>query len=139
VEVRVADVCPEVEDAVLVAGLTRALVATAASGSTSDDPWRSELVRAATWRASRHGLADRLVDPPSRTLAPARDVVGSLLGHVRPALEEAGDLPWVEHLVERVLAQGNGATRQRRRYEESGSLEAVVLDAVERTRTSTEA
>jgi glutamate---cysteine ligase / carboxylate-amine ligase len=137
VEVRVADVCADVEDAVLVAGLTRALVATAiAAEPAEEDPWRSELLRAATWRASRYGIAGRLVDPSARELAPARDVVASLLGHVRPALDEAGDLRRVQDLVERLFAQGNGATRQRRTFEESGNLEDVVLDAVERTRTS---
>ena len=132
VEMRIADVCPGPEDAVLVAALTRALVATA----SREDPvtWRSELVRAATWRASRHGLADRLVDPATRALAPARDVVTSLVAHVQDALEEAGDVDVVEGLVERVFADGTGATRQRRRFEETGSLEAVVRDAVRRTR-----
>jgi carboxylate-amine ligase len=134
VEVRVADVCAGIGDAVLVAALARALVATAAE--TEQRGWRSELLRAATWRASRHGLTSRLVDPATMQLAPARDVIGSLLDHTRPALEEAGDFDEVRALVEQQLAEGNGATRQRRTFEESGSLEAVVLEAAERTRSS---
>jgi carboxylate-amine ligase len=133
VEVRIADVCAETDDALLVAALARALVVTAAREERSP-AWRSELVRAATWRASRDGLAARLVDPAARALAPARDVVGSLLDHVRDALEEAGDLDQVSRLVERLFALGTGATRQRRLFEETGSLEAVVDDAVRRTR-----
>jgi carboxylate-amine ligase len=127
VEVRIADVCTSTEDAVLVAALARALVATAAV--THQRPWRSELVRAATWRASRHGLADRLVEPAAGALASAGEVVGSLIAHVRDALEDSGDLDRVESLVERLFAEGSGATRLRRRLEVSGSLQSVVLDA----------
>jgi carboxylate-amine ligase len=135
VEVRVADVCTDVDDAVLVAALARGLVATAA---LAEEPpsWRSELVTAATWRASRHGLAERLVHPGRRELAPARDVLEALVTHVRPALEEAGDLGLVEDSVARLLATGTGATRQRRTFESSGRLEDVVADAVERTSAS---
>jgi carboxylate-amine ligase len=134
VEVRVADVCAGIGDTVLVAALARALVAT--GPETEQRAWRSELLRAATWRASRHGLAAQLVDPATMRLAPAREAIGSLLHHTRPALEEAGDYAEVRELVEQQLAEGNGATRQRRTFEETGSLQAVVLDAVERTRTA---
>lgn len=135
VEVRVADVCTEVEDAVLVTALARALVTTAA---TEDAPaaWRGDLLRAATWRAARHGLAERLVDPATQALAPARDVLGSLVDHVRPALEEAGDVERVEDGLEVLLARGGGATRQRSVMERTGSLEAVVADVRERTEAS---
>lgn len=134
VEVRVADVCTEVEDAVLVTALARALVTTAAEAPS--EPWRGDLLRAATWRAARYGLAERLVDPGTQALAPARDVLGSLVDHVRPALEEAGDVERVEAGVEALLARGGGATRQRSVLESTGSLEAVVADARRRTEES---
>ena len=135
-EVRVPDVCTDLDDAVLVAALTRALVATAADSAAATGRWRSEMLRAATWRASRYGLADRLVHPNQRQLAPAREVVECLVELVRPALEETGDLAVVQDLVERVLTQGGGATRQRRVLEIDGSLEAVVADLARRTETS---
>lgn len=131
VEVRVSDVCTEADDAVLLAALTRALVDTAAQRPS--EPWRSDLQRAATWRAARHGLADRLVDPATRTLVPARAALDSLVAHVRPALEVAGDLDLVTASLEAVLARGTGAARQRAALEREGSLEAVVADAVRRT------
>ncbi|WP_030484777.1 carboxylate-amine ligase [Nocardioides aequoreus] len=131
VEVRVSDVCTEADDAVLLAALTRALVDTAARQPSQ--PWRTDLQRAATWRAARHGLADRLVDPATRTLVPARAALDSLVAHVRPALEEAGDLDLVTASLEAVLARGTGAARQRAAFEREGSLEAVVADAARRT------
>ena len=135
VEVRVADVCTDVEDAVLVTALTRGLVTTAAEAEPQPS-WRSDLLRAASWRAARHGLAERLVDPAVQELVPARAAMASLLRHVGPALEEAGDLALVVDGLEDLLARGTGATRQRARFEGTGSLEAVVADLVGRTEAS---
>ncbi|MBC7289815.1 MAG: glutamate--cysteine ligase [Actinotalea sp.] len=137
VEVRVADICLEPEDAVLVAALSRGLVETAAAawraGEQPDDVAGSVL-RMATWRASRSGLTSELVDPRTRRPAPAAEVVQALVDHVRPALAASGDLPWVEQQVATVLQRGTGADRQRRVAEaEGGDLAAVVRDAVEVT------
>jgi glutamate---cysteine ligase / carboxylate-amine ligase len=138
VEIRVADVCTEPEDAILFAALARALVTTAATSSGSGRPpgWRSDLLRAASWRASRYGLAAQLVDPRTLELAPAREVVESLVRHVHIALDDADDLTLVGDLVERLLSRGGGATRQRRAFEAEGSLEAVVADLRTRTEES---
>ncbi|MDN4159917.1 carboxylate-amine ligase [Nocardioides abyssi] len=144
VEVRVADVCTDPDDAVLVAALVRALVTHVAAwhdagatgplhGWPDEGVWRVELVRAAQWRASRYGLADRLLDPCSAEPVPARDVLTTLVGTVREELEAAGDLELVHHGVERVVAAG-GAPRQRAAYERGGGeLAAVVDDLVART------
>ena len=136
VEVRVADVCLRASDAGLLAGLVRGLVDTAAREwrrQRPPDPVRTDLLRLAMWRASRSGLEDDLVHPVSRHAAPAREVVGALLDHVRPALERNGDLETVERLLERVVAEGTGARRQRRVYRETGDMAEVVADAVRRT------
>ncbi|MDN4171594.1 glutamate--cysteine ligase [Nocardioides sp. SOB77] len=139
VEVRVADVCTDPDDAVLLAALVRALVTHLAAGrgpvegDPPEDLWRVELVRAAQWRAARYGLAERLLDPCTAEPVPARDVLRTLVATVREELEAAGDLPLVEEGVARVLAAG-GASRQRAALERgSGSLTAVVDDLVSRT------
>lgn len=137
-EIRVADVCTEPEDAILFTALARALVTTAASraGSARPPGWRSDLMRGASWRASRYGMAAQLVDPTTLELAPARAVVESLVHQVRDALDDAGDLALVEDLLERLLSRGGGATQQRRTFEAEGTLEAVVADLRTRTEKS---
>lgn len=132
-EVRVADVCTDLDDALLIAALVRGLVTTAADDLAIDRRWRSDLLRAASWRASRDGIADRLVHPTRLELAPAREVLEALVTQVRPALADAGDSETVDGLLEQLLARGGGATRQRRVLESRGSLEAVVADLVQRT------
>jgi carboxylate-amine ligase len=134
VEVRVADVCTDVDDAVLVAALCRALVDTAAAEWRAGVPpaaVASTVLRLASWRASRSGLDGLLVHPEGLALLPARDVVESLVDHVRPALTAVGDLRRVEAGVER--ARGSGARRQRQVAAIAGRLAWAVLDAADRT------
>ena len=54
----------------------------------------------------------------------------------RDALDEHGDLEVVTEGFERMVARGNGATRQRRVFESTGSLPAVVEDLARRTEES---
>src|SRR3954449_1875222 len=78
VEVRAADVPLRVEDAVILAGLVRGLVETAARAARAGRPVpevRSELLRVAAWRAGRSGLAGELVHPETHRPAPAADVL----------------------------------------------------------------
>jgi carboxylate-amine ligase len=136
-ELRVADVCTTVDEAVMTAGLARSLVRSAVAASLADDTPvtqpRPELVRAARWRAARYGLDDQLVDLPGRRLVPATVAVDDLLRHLRPDLEEHGEWDVVRALVDGVVAHGTSAQRQRRVFERTGSLREVVAAAAAET------
>lgn len=135
VEIRVADVCLDVGDAVLIAGLARALVETAAREWADGVPpadVSTQLLRVATWQAARWGTAGDLIGPLTFRPATARGVVASLVEHVRPALRDAGDERRVDNRVERLFALGNGAARQREVLRGSG-LDAVVEMLVKET------
>jgi glutamate---cysteine ligase / carboxylate-amine ligase len=135
VEARVADVCTDPDDAVLVAAVVRGLVTTAAHEWEAGVPpagWRAEVLRAATWRAARYGLAGTLVHPVHRNLQQSRRVLEDLVDHIRAALESAGDLDLVTAGLDRLLG-ATGAARQRAAYERTGSVEGVVADLVERS------
>ncbi|WP_197030140.1 glutamate--cysteine ligase [Cellulomonas sp. URHE0023] len=136
VEIRVADVCLDVRDTMLVASLCRALVQTAA------DQWRTGVppstqptvvVRLAAWRASRFGLSGDLVHPVEDRLVPARDALSALLHHVSGALEAAGELAWAREEMSALLARGTGADRQRAQLSRGGDLSTVVARAVDAT------
>jgi carboxylate-amine ligase len=138
VEVRVCDTCTDPVQAVTIAALVRALVETCAREWADRRPapaWRAELLRAAHWRASRHGLSDDLVHPVEGVLRPARQVLDELVAAVQPALDEAGDTRLVRAGLERALHEG-GAARQRAAYERTGTVEEVVDDLVARTERS---
>ena len=63
-------------------------------------------------------------------------MLGGLLAHVDDALAACGDQALVHATVERLLAGGAGAGRQRAVLAARGSLEAVVADLAERTDAS---
>jgi carboxylate-amine ligase len=128
VEIRVADVCLDVMDAVLVAALARALVVTAIDDRVSAPSVPVELKRAAGFAAARWGLGAQLFDPRTLRPAPAPDVVAGLIDEVRDALDEAGDTGLATEGVQRVLRRGNGATQQRAAWHRGGA--SGVLDAV---------
>jgi carboxylate-amine ligase len=129
VEIRVTDVCSRIDEAVMLAGLSRALARTCRERAERGESYpraRPELLRAAHWVASRHGLGAELVDVEAGRAVPAREVIEKLLTFARPALEEHGDWEEVSALVGDTLNRGNGARRQRRAYERRGRLEGVV-------------
>lgn len=133
VEVRVADVCLDADDAVLQAALVRALTETALTGAHQDEPARTEQLRVAYWRAARSGIRDVLLSPTTGRPLPAAAVVDELLAHVGPTLERLGDLTWVRAQLRTVLARGTGADQQRAWRAHGADAGRMVLAAVERT------
>jgi glutamate---cysteine ligase / carboxylate-amine ligase len=142
IEIRVADACPSVDDAVLIAALARALVVTAArTDATPGDHQRGTalpespqvLLRAATWRAARSGLDGLLIDPWTIRAAPAADLVQALLLHVRSVLEERSEGEAVAQLSQALLARGPSARRQRTVLEQGSSLADLVAGLVAET------
>jgi carboxylate-amine ligase len=141
VEVRVADVCVDVEDALLVAALCRGLVDTGvaawARGEVAPEV-PTAMLRLATWQAGREGVDGVLLEPATFTPAPAIEVVGQLVDHVRDALGANGDLELVEAGVARLAEVGNGASHQRRTFQRTGQLVDVVAESARRTVTFAE-
>jgi carboxylate-amine ligase len=132
VEIRVTDVCAELDDVVLVAALCRALVDVAAQ-QWADGVEPLDLpvpvLRSASWRASRHGMGEQLFDPSTGALAPAWDVVDRLVSHVRPALVRNGDLDVVRRGLDVVRRRGTGADRQRAAWRSGSTLAQVLVSS----------
>jgi carboxylate-amine ligase len=136
VEIRVADVCVDLEDTLVVAALCRALVDTAMAEAARDAPvpqMPTSLLRLAVWQAGHDGVGGMLVDPVSRRPRPWIDVVRDLVVYVRDSLEEFGDIERVEVGIDRLVRVGTGASGQRRTFEKTGQLLDVVVEAVRRT------
>ncbi|MGW6731461.1 carboxylate-amine ligase [Streptomyces sp. NPDC055013] len=127
IEVRCSDVQLTADEAVMLAGIIRALVETALREAAAGAPaltLEPELLRAAMWHAARHGLSDTLVGLGG-TLQPASAVLHQLLSHISPALDASGDTRQVTALVRRLLRDGTGADRQRTALADGG-IEAVT-------------
>ena len=138
VEVRVADACLDAGTAVLLAGLTRALVATALAEARQGTPVPAaptRWVNAALAAAARHGLAGPAVDPSTGQAADPRSLLIRLLDHVRPALSGCGDAQIITGLLRRLDQQGTGADRQRALFA-SGASPAGFVQALARATLS---
>jgi glutamate---cysteine ligase / carboxylate-amine ligase len=129
VEVRVADVCLDAGTAVLAAGLTRALVATALAEARRGTPVPAAPARqvaAALAAAARDGLAGPGADPVTGQPVGAAALRARLLDHVRPALRDHGDTETVTRLLRRLNERGTGADRQRALFTSGLSTPAVI-------------
>lgn len=134
VEVRCPDVQLRVDEAVMVAGLVRALVMTALQDHAEHLPYpvvETELLTAASWAAAREGLNGDLFDLRNGRLRRAGDVLVDLLEGLDPALAASGDGVQVHKLVDRALREGNGAARQRETVRGSGFGSLVELVSAE--------
>lgn len=132
VEIRIADVCLRPQNTVLLAGIARGLVETAArEWRKGIDPVAvpATLLRLAGWKAGRWGLRGELLDPVTSRPGPALAVVNALVNHIREALEDIGDLERVEKLMDNLLYAGTGAVRQLEVIHRTGNLKDVVADA----------
>ena len=129
VEVRVADVCLDAGTAVLLAGLTRALVATALAEARRGTPAAAAPARqvaAALAAAARHGLAGAGADPVTGQPVDAAALRSRLLDHVYPALSDHGDTQIITTLLHRLDQRGTGADRQRALFTSAASTPAFI-------------
>ena len=107
VEIRMGDVTPTVDDAILLA---------------------------AHWRAAHDGLEGVNIDMATREPRPAWRLMRQLFDYVRPELDRHGDLERATVLMGRLRARGSGAARQRAVLAEHRSVAEVVDWLVRATR-----
>ncbi|NJP94615.1 YbdK family carboxylate-amine ligase [Nonomuraea sp. FMUSA5-5] len=128
VEVRIADSCLSVDDAVAVAALVRALTVLAFDDIGRGTPMRrvsGRRIAAELGAAARDGLAARAADPYTGRSLPHRALLAALLDHL------AEPEPVARSLAP-VLTRGTGADRQRalwRRAATPGHFAALLAEA----------
>lgn len=135
-EFRIGDVCTDADDVVLYAGLIRSLVRTLGRGLAANRPWIAlpdVALRAARWRAARHGVHDTLWSAQSNALVPAPVAIEQFWAELEPDLVEHGERDLLRHLLDDLLGRGTSATRQRRAFARTGSLLEVTREAVATT------
>jgi carboxylate-amine ligase len=129
VEIRMGDVTPTLDDAMLLAALTRGLVATLLQDVRDGVPAPNvphPLLMAAHWRAAHDGLEGLNIDMATREPRPAWRLMRQLFDYVRPELDRHGDLEMATILMGRLRSHGTGAARQRAVLSRNGSVAEVV-------------
>ena len=128
IEVRVADTCLNVEDSVLLAAVTRGLVA-----ALIDDiryrrralPATTPRVEASLLATAHHGVAGRGTTPGARQRA-FESLCLRLLDKIGPQLDRFGDLDEVVGGLRRVAETGTGAEQQRLMWSRATGREDFV-------------
>lgn len=120
-EIRVADICTKIEEAVCLAGLIQALVAKLVKLHQQNQNWRiyrNELIAENKWRAVRYGLDGKLIDLGKGEEIPMRFLAQEILDFVDDVLDELGSRKEVEYL-HTILENGTSADRQVETYRQA--------------------
>jgi carboxylate-amine ligase len=122
VELREMDVQSSVEDAAALAALVQALALEAADSPPADPSVPSEAIAMSAFCAARDGVDATILD--RGRIAPLREVVPETLERVRPRLGELRSDAPLEG-IERIVATGGGAARQRAAHGRGGMDELL--------------
>ncbi len=134
-EMRICDVCPDIEDALAAAALFQCILRMLYRLRAGNRRWReypNMLIRENRWLAQRYGSRSRLVDFGRRALVPFAELIDELLGLLREDAEALGCVAELQR-ARQIANRGTSAERQRAVYEASGggdnsdeALRAVV-------------
>lgn len=138
-EMRIADVCTDVEDAICVASITRCLMRMLYRLRRNNQRWRiyaNMLVRENRWRACRYGSdpgeKTGLIDFGRGEIVPYADLLEEIIELIRPDAEYFGCVAEIEH-ARRIITRGTSARQQREVFAnavENGASPSDALVAV---------
>ena len=89
-----------------------------------------ELLRAARWRAARHGIGGQLFDPVLGVAVDARLAIRRLLAELEDDLRGRSEWAEVSELVARLLSRGTSAARQREIWLRTGDRREIAARMV---------
>jgi carboxylate-amine ligase len=129
VEVRACDIPMRAEETVAIAALIQATALYLYKLHEANQDFRQyarPLLMENKFRAVRYGLDGKLIDFGKQQEVPERDLLEEYLAMIDPAVDELGSREAVDG-IRKIMANGTGADRQLRVFEESkGDLKAVV-------------
>lgn len=135
-EMRIADVCTDLEDAICVASITRCLMRMLYRLRRNNQRWRiysNMLVRENRWRACRYGsdAGDKtgLIDFGRAEIVPYADLLEEIIELIRPDAEHFGCVAEIEH-ARTIIKRGTSARRQREIYTDAVENGASPRDAL---------
>ncbi len=134
-EFRICDIPMRAEETIALAALMQAVIVKLYklySSNMGFRLYRRALIMENKWRASRYGIAGKLIDFGRQTELPAKELVYELLQFVDDVVDELESRNEVNY-VHKILEMGTGAERQLRVFEQTHDLKAVVDYIIEET------
>ena len=136
-EVRIADICTRVEEAVCIAAIIQSVVALLFKLRRENKSWKiypSYLINENKWRAMRYGITGKLIDFGTEAEVPMEFLAIELMELLEESAKEQGCWDEVAY-IETILREGTSADRQLRIFEHAlgaGKSEpAAFKDVVE--------
>ncbi len=130
-EMRIADVCTRLDDAIAVAALYRCIARMLWRLRRDNQRWRHYsrfLIEENRWLAQRHGAAGRLIDFGRGTTTPFGDLIEEILELVREDADHFGCIAAVEH-ARAIVSDGTSADRQLAIWKEATAAGASKREA----------
>jgi carboxylate-amine ligase len=113
-EMRIADICTRLDDAIAVAALYRCLTRMLWRLRRENQRWRHYsrfLVEENRWLAQRHGSAGRMIDFGKGSTTPFGDLIEEILELIAEDADHFGCIAAVEH-ARAIVSDGTSADRQ---------------------------
>ncbi|MEQ8227523.1 MAG: carboxylate-amine ligase [Rhodospirillales bacterium] len=120
-EMRIADVCTLMDDALAVAALFACILRMLYRLKTNNQRWRvysQMLIEENRWRAQRYGTDEGLVDFGKGEVVPFSQLVDEITSLIDEDVEALGCTAQIAHL-KTILARGTSAHRQVKTYEDA--------------------
>jgi carboxylate-amine ligase len=127
-EFRICDVPMRADETIAIAALIQATVAKLYklySANQGFRLYRRALIMENKWRAARYGISGKLIDFGKQEEIPLKDLIYEYLAFIDDVVDELGSRDEINY-IHRILAEGSGADRQLRIYQETGDLTKVV-------------
>src|SRR5205085_10344068 len=134
-EFRVCDMPMRLEETIAIAALCQAVIAKLYQLHERNLTFRHysrALIMENKWRASRYGLAGKLIDFGKQKEVPVHDLIHEYLDFVDDVVDELDSREELNY-IRTILEMGSGADRQVRVFEETGNLKKVVDYIIEET------
>ena len=128
IEFRICDVPMLIDETIAIAALFQALVVKLYKlrlQNMSFIMYTRALINENKWRASRYGLDGSLIDFGKQEQVDTRALILELLAFVDDVVEELGSRKAIDY-VKKILANGTGADRQLKVFEQTKNLNSVV-------------
>lgn len=142
-ELRIADACPQLEDALCIAALFRAMVnhaVLAPRPSWLDAPLTRLITQENRWRAKRYGLRGEFIDPVTQHVLPFAQWLDSVLQELADYTAAGGE-PAAEH-ARKLAREGGSAQAQLQRHQQAldagRSHDAALIEVVDALMAQTE-
>ncbi len=127
-EWRVCDIPMRVDETIALAALMQAVTAKLYKLFKQNLGFRiykTRLLNENRWRAARYGIHGRLIDFGKQEEVPLVDLVEELLDFVDDEVDELGSRKEINYIRE-IIKMGTGADRQKKVWEETKDINAVV-------------